>query len=206
MGQAGTQGHRTMKFQADIDIDFGDREKILEHVKHIPASIHRDGEVVPHNTGVYVNNIPKHPITRLASIDHKEAEQRGYVKLDFLNVSVYQQIHSEEELDVLMNLEPPWHKLSDPEFVEKIIHIGNHYDLIKDMEVNSIPRMAMFLALIRPGKRHLLGKDWDVIAQDIWTVPDDDSYYFKKAHAVSYAVLVALHINLLDESLRTQGQ
>ena len=41
-----------MKFQADIDIDFGDRERVLEHIKHIPASIHRDGEVVPHNTGV----------------------------------------------------------------------------------------------------------------------------------------------------------
>ncbi len=73
------------------------------------------------------------------------------------------------------------------------------------MEVNSIPRMAMFLAIIRPGKRHLLGKTWEEISEDIWTVPDDDSYYFKKAHAVSYAVLVALHMNLLDESLRTQG-
>ena len=53
-----------MKFQADIDIDFGDRDKVLKHVEHIPASIYRNDEVVPHNTGVYVNNIPQHPITK----------------------------------------------------------------------------------------------------------------------------------------------
>ena len=105
----------------------------------------------------------------------------------------------------MLNKEPDWGLLKDKDFVEKIIHIGNHYDLIKDLEVNSIPRMAMFLALIRPGKRHLLGKDWNEISKDIWTVPDDGSYYFKKAHAVSYAVLVALHMNLVNESLRTQG-
>ena len=200
MGQASTQGHWTMKFQADIDIDFGDREKILEHVKHIPASIHRDGEVVPHNTGVYVNNIPKHPITRLASIDHKEAEQRGYVKLDFLNVSVYQQIHSEEELDVLMNLEPPWHKLSDPEFVEKIIHIGNHYDILQKLQPKTVDDMAAVLAIIRPSKRYLLNKDWATINQEVWTKPADGSYYFKKSHATSYAYLVIVHMNLVHLS------
>jgi len=198
MGQASTQGHWTMKFQADIDIDFGDRERILEHIKHIPASIHRDGEVVPHNTGVYVNNIPKHPITRLASIDHKEAEQRGYVKLDLLNVSVYQQIHSEEELDVLMNLEPPWHRLQEPEFVEKIIHIGNHYDIVKKLQPKTVDEMAAVLAIIRPSKRYLLNKDWDTIKKEVWTKPTDGSYYFKKSHATSYAYLVVVHMNLLN--------
>lgn len=198
MGQAGTQGHRIMKFQADIDIDFGDRERVLEHIKHIPASIHRDGEVVPHNTGVYVNNIPKHPITGLASIDHKEAEKRGYVKLDFLNVSVYQQIHSEEELDVLMSTEPPWHRLQEPEFVEKIIHIGNHYDIVKKLQPKTVDEMAAVLAIIRPSKRYLLNKDWATINQEVWTKPADGSYYFKKSHATSYAYLVVVHMNILN--------
>ena len=198
MGKAGTPGYWTMKFQADIDIDFGDRERVLEHIKHIPASIHRDGEVVPHNTGVYVNNIPQHPITRLASIDHKEAEQRGYVKLDFLNVSVYQQIHSEEELDVLMNTEPPWHRLQEPEFVEKIIHIGNHYDIVKKLQPKTVDEMAAVLAIIRPSKRYLLNKDWATINQEVWTKPADGGYYFKKSHATSYAYLVVVHMNILN--------
>ena len=198
MGQASTQGHWTMKFQADIDIDFGDRDKALEHIKHIPASIYRNDEFVPHNTGVYVNNIPQHPITKLASIDHKEAEQRGYVKLDFLNVSVYQQIHSEEELDVLMSLEPPWEKLQDPEFVKNIIHIGNHYDIVKTLKPNTIEEMAAVLAIIRPSKRYLLNKDWATINQEVWTKPTDGNYYFKKSHATSYAYLVVVHMNLLN--------
>ncbi len=198
MGQAGSKGYRTMKFQADIDIDFGDRDKVLEHIKHIPASIYRNDEFVPHNTGVYVNNIPQHPITKLASIDHKEAEQRGYVKLDFLNVSVYQQIHSEEELDVLMSLEPPWEKLQDPEFVKNIIHIGNHYDIVKTLKPNTIDKMAAVLAIIRPSKRYLLNKDWETINQEVWTKPTDGNYYFKKSHATSYAYLVVVHMNLLN--------
>jgi hypothetical protein len=187
-----------MKFQADIDIDFGDRDKVLKHIKHIPASIYRNDEFVPHNTGVYVNNIPQHPITKLASIDHKEAEQRGYVKLDFLNVSVYQQIHSEEELDVLMSLEPPWEKLQDPEFVKNIIHIGNHYDIVKTLKPNTIDEMAAVLAIIRPSKRYLLNKDWATIDQEVWTKPTDGNYYFKKSHATSYAYLVVVHMNLLN--------
>jgi len=200
MGQASTQGHWTMKFQADIDIDVGDRERVLEHIKHIPASIHRDGEVVPHNTGVYVNNIPQHPITRLASIDHKEAEQRGYVKLDFLNVSVYQQIHSEEELNVLMATEPPWDRLQETEFVEKIMHIGNHYDILDKLKPKTIDEMAAVLAIIRPSKRYLVNKDWTTINQEVWTKPADGSYYFKKSHATSYAYLVVVHMNLVHLS------
>ena len=194
-----------MKFDADIDIDFADREDILKHIKHTSArQEHKDG-VRKHNSGVYVTEIPYDPINDCASIDYETAEDRGYVKLDLLNVNVYKLIKDNEHYDKMMAQEPDWSQLQDRDFVEKIIHIGNHYELIKDMEVNSIPRMAMFLALIRPGKRHLLGETWEVIAKDIWTVPDDNTYYFKKAHAVSYAVLVALHMNLVNESLRTQG-
>ena len=68
--------------------------------------------------------------------------------------------------------------------------------------VNSIPRLAMFLALIRPGKRELIGRSWADVAASIW-VPPSEGYYFKKAHAVSYAHLVVVHMNLLD--LTNQG-
>jgi len=195
-----------MKFKSDIDIDFADRDDILKLIEHTSARQEREDGIRKHNSGVYVTEIPYDPINDCSSIDYESAEERGYVKIDFLNVNVYKLIKDQEHYNRMLAQEPNWARLKDPEFVEKIIHIGNHYELIKDLEVNSIPRMAMFLALIRPGKRHLLGKDWATIAEDIWTVPDDGSYYFKKAHAVSYAVLVALHMNLLDESLRTQGQ
>ena len=64
--------------------------------------------------------------------------------------------------------------------------------------VNSIPRMAMFLSVIRPAKRHLIGKPWAEVASTVWDRPSDDSYYFKKSHAVAYAHLVVINMNLLN--------
>jgi hypothetical protein len=108
-------------------------------------------------------------------------------------------VRNEEHLIELMNAEPQWEKLYDPEFCAQLIHIGNHYDtLIKMPEaVNSIPRLAMFLAVIRPGKRHLIGKTWKEVAETIWNKPTDGGYYYKKSHSVSYSHLVVVHMNLL---------
>lgn len=66
--------------------------------------------------------------------------------------------------------------------------------------VNSIPRMAMFLSVMRPAKRHLIGLPWREVAKTVWQKPDDGSYYFKHAHAISYAVLVAVNMNLETEN------
>ncbi|CAB4129145.1 hypothetical protein UFOVP112_243 [uncultured Caudovirales phage] len=188
-----------MKFKSDIDIDFGDRTQALKLLEHIPASINRDGKWVLHNTGVYVTDIPIDPFTGHSSIDYESAEDRGYMKLDFLNVSLYTQIKSEEHLEELIAQEPEWDKLYDPEFCSKLIHIGNHYDtLIKMPEaVNSIPRMAMLLAIIRPAKRHLIGKTWREVAESVWEKPADDGYFFKKSHSLAYAHLVVVNMNLL---------
>lgn len=188
------------KFKSDIDIDFGDRTKALAVLKHTPAGIIRDGNLVKHNTGVYVTDIPCDPFTGIASIDYNSAEDRGYAKLDFLNVSLYTHIKSEQHLQTLLNTEPQWDKLYERDFCEKLIHIGNHYDTLISMPeaVNSIPRMAMFLAIIRPGKRHLVGKPWAEVAKTIWE-STAEGYTFKKSHAVAYAHLVAVNINLLCE-------
>ena len=189
-----------MKFKSDIDIDFGDRTRALELLKTTPASILRDGKLIRHNTGVYATDIPVDPFTGIASIDHESAEDRGYMKLDFLNVSLYTQIKSEQHLQELIAQEPEWDRLYDPEFCSKLIHISNHYEtLIKMPEaVNSIPRMAMLLAVIRPAKRHLIGETWANVAKTVWDRPQDDSYYFKKAHGVAYAHLVVVNMNLLS--------
>lgn len=190
-----------MKFQSDIDIDLGDRTQALAHISHVPASILRDGKLVKHNSGIYVTDIPVDPFTGQASIDYQAAEARGYVKLDLLNVSLYTQIKSEAHLTELMNQEPAWDRLYDPEFFARLIHVGSHYDLLLKCPeaVNTIPRMAMFLALIRPGKRHLIGKTWREVAATVWEKTEDDAYFFKKSHSISYAHLVVVHMNLLTQ-------
>ena len=77
----------------DIDIDFANRDLILNKVKHIPATL-KDGK--KHNTGAYFIDIPVDPMSGQASIDHEIAEDRGYFKVDFLNVNVYNGIKNEE--------------------------------------------------------------------------------------------------------------
>jgi hypothetical protein len=187
-----------MKFRSDIDIDFPNRDAALKLLRHHPAGIIRDGNLIKHNSGIYVTDIPVDPFTGVASIDHKLAEERGYTKLDLLNVSLYTQVTSEEHLNELMQQEPEWDKLYDPEFCAKLIHIGNHYDLLLKMPeaVNTVARLAMFLALIRPGKRHLVGKTWSEVAKTVWDT-DTEGYAFKRSHSVAYSHLVVVNMNLL---------
>ena len=194
-----------VKFNTDVDIDFADRDDILKLIKHTSAMQNNDQGIRKHNSGVYVTDIPYNPLTDTASIDYQSAEERGYFKIDFLNVNVYKLIKDQEHYDQLMARDVPWTRLQEREFFEQVIHIGNHYDLVGDLALDTIPRMAMFLALIRPAKRHLVGKTWADISKDIWT-KTDDQYFFKKSHAVSYALLVTLHMKLLDENLHTQEQ
>ena len=188
-----------MKFNSDIDIDLGDRDKLLSLISHTSASI-RKNEIKKHNTGVYVTDIPQDPVNNISAIDYIEAEDRGYVKIDLLNVHVYNQVRDELHLVELMR-EPDWSKLNNSKFVEQLIHLGNHYNSLRKMSepVNSIPRLAMFLAAIRPGKKHLIGLPWSEVSKTIWD-KDEDTYSFKKSHAVAYAHLVVVHMNLLSEN------
>jgi hypothetical protein len=190
-----------IKQQGDIDIDFPNRDNALSHLTHYKASIKRDNATYSkHATGVYFTEIP-HDLDGNATIDYKEAEGRGYFKVDFLNVSVYEQVTSEQHLVELMTTVPPWQRLLEPEFCAQLIHIGNYNWMIKNLAepIDSIPRLAMFLALIRPGKKHLVGKSWKEIAETIWD-KTDDGYSFKKSHSISYATLVVVHMNLINGS------
>jgi hypothetical protein len=190
-----------MRIDSDIDIDFGDRDKLLSLIKHTPASMRNITPMRRHNTGVYVTDIPYDPINNMSALHYEDAEKRGYFKLDLLNVHVYSQVRDEKHLIELM-YEPNWSKLNDRVFVEKLIHLSNHYQSIQKMPepINSIPRLAMFLALIRPAKKHLIGQFWKEVAKTIWD-KENDGYSFKKSHAIAYAQLVVVHMNLLTTSV-----
>lgn len=190
-----------MKFNSDIDIDFGDREQLLKLIPHTRAAMRNVNPIRNHATGVYVTDIPYDPVQDIASIDYAEAEKRGYLKLDLLNVHVYSKVRDESHLVELMR-EPDWTKLNDRVFVEKLIHLSNHYNNLQKMPepVNSIPRLAMFLAIIRPAKKHLIGLSWADVSKSVWE-KNEDGYHFKKSHSCAYAHLVVVHMNLLTEGV-----
>lgn len=188
-------------FKSDIDIDFADRDQALTLLDLTTASIIRDGNLVKHNTGVHPTEIPIDPFTGYASLDYNTAEERGYIKLDFLNVNLYKQVKDETHLVSLMR-EPDWAKLYDRKICEQLIHINNHYDTLLKMPepVDSIARLAMFLAVIRPAKRHLIGRTWKEVSDTVWDKVEGE-YAFKKSHSVAYSQLVVVNLNLLDEQV-----
>lgn len=187
--------------KTDIDIDVKDRDVLLEKLKHIPASIINKGEVKKHNTGVYFTDIPVHPFTNTANIDYKEAEDRGYFKLDILNVGVYEKVKDEKHLQELINQEPDWSLLEHSEIVEQLFHIHNHFDIVNKLKPKSVEELAAVLAIIRPAKRNLLNLTWTEIRNNVWVKPQDNTYYFKKSHAIGYALAICVQMNLM-----TNGQ
>jgi DNA polymerase III alpha subunit len=185
----------------DIDIDFLDRNQALDVIKHIKASRRDNDKFVAHNTGIYLQTIPSDPVTNLAGIDYKEAENRGYFKIDFLNVNIYKGIRDEAHLTQLMETEPLWDLLEQDDFSNLLFHVNGHGSVLRQMKPKSILQLAAVLAMIRPAKRNLIGMDWTTVMTTIWTKPEDGEYYFKKAHAVAYAMAIVVQMNLICEQI-----
>lgn len=194
-----------MRINTDVDIDVFDRDKLLENLPHITARIDRDDdEYVKHVSGVYFQRIPYDPLTNIATIDHKDAEELGYMKIDFLNNSVYKSVRDEDHLKKLAEREPEWDLLQHADIISKLVHIHDYAYLVQRLRPKSIPQLAMILALIRPGKKHLQNSTWAEIEKEIWIKPTDGTYYFKKSHSFAFALSIIVQLNLMvEQALQT---
>jgi DNA polymerase III alpha subunit len=185
----------------DIDIDFADREQALKLFKHVEASRVDSGRLVKHNTGVYLHEVPMNAESGVCSIPYDQAEAEGFFKIDFLNVSIYKGIKDEAHLIHLMNQEPLWDLLEQDEFVNMLFHVNGHGAILRQMKPTSIEQLAAVLAMIRPAKRHLIGKSWNEVMSEVWTKPANGDYYFKKSHATAYAAAVVVQMNAICEQI-----
>lgn len=185
----------------DIDLDFPDRDIVLSKIRHVPA-VMKDGK--KHNTGVYCHEIPVNPLTGYASIEYEPAEERGYFKIDFLNVSAYKGVRDESHIKDLLSVEPLWDLIYEKDVCDQLFHINGYHTLLADLKPKSISELAMVLALIRPGKKHLLPvckeKGFEAIKDEIWT-RTEEAYFFKHSHAIGYAHLIVMQLNLICEQL-----
>lgn len=185
---------------ADIDIDLANRDQLLALIQATPARQMHQGQVRRHNSGVYVTDIPYDPVNACAAMDYETAEQLGYFKIDLLNMSVYTLVRDQAHYDQMLAQEPPWSRLwTDPVWAQQLVHIGNYTVLLETMRPDSVPRMAAFISIIRPGKAHLQGRPWNQVFSSVWDGDASQGFVFKQSHAVSYAALVALHMNLLNQ-------
>jgi hypothetical protein len=92
-----------------------------------------------------------------------------------------------------------WELFSHKEIVEQLFHIAKHFEIVKQHQPKNIEQLAMILAMIRPGKRYLVGKDWKDIEKEVWVKTDD--YFFKQSHAMGYALAIIVQLNSIVESL-----
>lgn len=189
---------------SDIDIDFADSSKIIPLFPQATlASVVKDGDLQKHASGIYLNPMPRDPVTGLAALPYEAAEAAGYFKLDFLSNSVYRLIPDEATLVRCINTEPRWEDLLDAEITDQLFHLKGHHDVVTEIAPCSLEDLAVVLALIRPGKRHLRGRTRATIDAEIWQ-PTQDGYKFKKSHAMAYALVIQVQMNRRIELFEDQ--
>lgn len=192
------------KVTTDVDIDCFGRDDILKGIECVFGRIDRpDGKVDKHNTGVYFQNIPRDPTTNISTLDHRIAKDYGYFKIDFLNVNMYEDVRSEEHLLELINKEPPWDFFQYEEITDQLFHLKGHSNLLVKYKPQSVEDLAMILAIMRPAKAHLQQSSWEAIRRDVWrkVEGEDDKYFFKKSHSISYSLAIIVNLNLLIERI-----
>ena len=182
----------------DIDIDlkpgidrtlYGTRATIYDEDKeHIGV----------HPSGVYIESVPVDPVTGQAAFDYKN--DYGFMKVDMLNNTAYEGFHSKEDILAAIESDIDWSDFYDPAIVETLPHIGKHYDLVSTVAPKSVIELADCLALIRPAKKNLLSKymrnPQSVRRNSLYKRPSDPGLnYFKKSHAVSYAMMILVKLS-----------
>lgn len=185
----------------DIDIDVHPSFTPMGVFPWVRAAVVRDGRMTPHPCGVYPQSVPVDPVTKLAAIPYDMAEDIGFFKIDFLHLNVYQHLKNRAEIDELVAHEPDWTLLQVPSNHPKLFQLANHGELLMKLRPKSIEELADVLALIRPGKKQLLGlyqKTPTMARRALWS-KDESGYSFKKSHALSYAYVIVLQLHLIEQ-------
>ena len=163
----------------------------------------------PHPCGVHPSTIPDDPLSGLSAIPYKDAEALGFFKLDFLHLNVYNYFESREQIEELLKIDPQWDLLKSPSVCKQLFqNLGKHFDIVHDVQPQSIQEMADVIALIRPGKRYLLKTYLDRGSREyarkkLYERPtgEDAAYYFKKSHAIAYALVIVLQLHLIGAGI-----
>ena len=189
----------------DIDIDFPSNFTPTSIFKEaIPASMVKQGELVKHPCGHYFQTMPIDPITGIAAIPYKDAEDYEFFKIDFLHLSVLDNFQNKEQIRGLINEEPDWNILLDPGSVSKLFQINKQHTLVSTVMPRSVEELADCVALIRPGKREHLQKylnDREGTRALLYRSGSDDKSAFKRSHAIAYALTIVLQLHLIDLGL-----
>ena len=104
----------------------------------------------------------------------------------------------------VLNKKPDWNMLRNHKTIKQLMQLSEHAGLVRQLGPRSVEELAMTIALIRPGKRHLQNLGWDRIRREIWK-PDDTGYTFKKSHAIAYSLNIIVQLNMIKHGIGAQN-
>lgn len=186
----------------DIDIDTPsafDPKDIFADV--VSASMVNGGRFRKHPAGVYFQELPTEPTQDVACVPYNIAPHFGLFKVDFLHLSLLDAFESKAQIRELMHKEPDWSMIQDPEVVAELFQLKNHYDVLQWVQPRSVEELADCVALIRPGKRHLLDQyktNQIQTRKELYKQPLPKGC-FKKAHAIAYAFNIVLQMHMFQK-------
>lgn len=182
----------------DVDIDVQSRTN--RELFGIRAIVYNEEQekILTHPSGVYIHrDVPVDCMTGHAAIDYSRGDELGFYKVDILTNTSYDVFSSKEELLHFAHMQPDWGLLHKSSVVESLPHISKHAELVREISPTSIQELADCLALIRPAKIHLIDEyksDKERTRRKLYQRPRS-GIYFKKSHAVSYAVMIVAVMN-----------
>lgn len=183
----------------DVDIDVSPVTDRSVYGTRAMVYNEEEGKILPHPSGIYLNNVPIDEMTGLSAFDYKYGDAHGYMKVDLLNNSVYREFKSKQDIIDVMNQPVEWGQFRKRAVVEALPHLGKHYELVNKVSPSSIIELADVIALIRPGKDHLIVpylEDRVRTRKNLYRQPKT-GVYFKKSHAIGYAVMIVCALSTM---------
>lgn len=186
----------------DIDIDFPPSFEVTKlFPQAVVGSRVQDGKLVKHPCGHYFQNVAVDKVTGLAAIPYDKAPQYGLFKIDFLHIGgILEFFENKEQLRRLIKHPPKWGLLERRDVVEKLFQLGRHYDLVSRVKPKSVEELADCIALIRPGKKHMIptyvnSTNRASLRKQLYSKTEQP--YYKKPHAISYALTIVVQLHLI---------
>jgi len=183
-------------FDVDLDVKSG-TEKAKYGTRGMVYNTDNE-KILPHPSAYYIENVPVDGLTGNAAFDYEYGDEVGYLKVDLLTNTSYDGFLTKEEVIHAMESSPDWSLLEDEEFVNSLPHLNGHFSIVSKIRPRSIQELADVLALIRPGKVHLIDqyiKNPSRTRVNLYKRASGDKVYFKRSHAISYACMIVCVMN-----------
>jgi len=192
----------------DIDIDIAPGVERSEYGTR--AMIHENYRIKPHPCGVYLHPVATDPETGLCSICYWDDDVYQYRKVDLLvntAYAIFDRPGANKELVLAAyHRVVDWDLFCTTKYLKRLPHVKGHIEFVQQIQPRSIHDLADLLALIRPGKVHLIdaylsGKK-EHVRKNLYVRPPNNKMYFKKSHSYAYAAMI---ISVFNEMVQNHA-